>query len=40
MKKIMGLSDNEAKKRLKEYGTNEIKRTKKKSPIKIFISQQ
>ena len=39
MKKIIGISDNEAKKRLKEYGTNEIKRTKKKSPIKIFISQ-
>jgi len=34
-----GLSDSEAKKRLAEYGPNEIKEKKKISPVKIFINQ-
>jgi Ca2+-transporting ATPase len=37
--KYKGLSQKEAEKLLKEYGPNEIKRTKKISPLKIFISQ-
>jgi len=35
----VGLTDLEAKKRLARYGKNEIKRTKKISRIKIFLSQ-
>ena len=35
----VGLTDLEAKKRLAKYGKNEIKRTKKISRIKIFLSQ-
>ncbi len=34
-----GLTSKEAKERLKKYGPNELKRTKKKSALKIFISQ-
>ena len=34
-----GLTNEEAAKRLKRYGFNELERTKKISPLKIFISQ-
>src|SRR3989338_5364090 len=34
-----GLSSSEAKRRLEQYGLNEIKEEKKISPLKIFISQ-
>ncbi len=37
--KYKGLSSIEAQKLLEEYGPNELKRTKKVSPVKIFISQ-
>ncbi len=38
-KMIKGLTTKEAKKRLEKYGKNEIKREKKISPFKIFLSQ-
>src|SRR3712207_6229892 len=34
-----GLSSKEAEKRLKKYGPNTLKQTKKISPIKIFLQQ-
>ena len=34
-----GLTENEAKTRLKKYGQNQIKRTRKVKPLKILISQ-
>ena len=34
-----GLTEAEAKKRQQQYGLNEIKSTKKISPLKIFINQ-
>ncbi len=34
-----GLSQDEAKKRLQTYGPNELKKEKRKSPIKIFLNQ-
>src|SRR3989338_8496226 len=34
-----GLSSSEAKRRLEQYGLNEIREEKKISPLKIFISQ-
>ena len=34
-----GLSSEEAKKRIEEYGPNEIREKKKTSPIRIFFSQ-
>lgn len=37
--KLEGLTQEEAKKRLELYGPNEIKRIKRISPLKIFISQ-
>ncbi len=36
---MKGLSNNEAKKRLKKYGKNEIKKRTKANPIFIFLSQ-
>ncbi|WP_455367670.1 cation-translocating P-type ATPase [[Eubacterium] cellulosolvens] len=36
---VNGLSETEAKKRLKEYGPNELSQTKRISPFKIFVSQ-
>ncbi len=36
---LNGLSSEEANKRLREYGTNELKEVKKKSPFMMFFSQ-
>src|SRR3990167_446103 len=36
---IKGLSHDEAQKRLVEYGPNEIKETKKKTPLGMFLDQ-
>lgn len=36
---IRGLTDNEAEKRLKNYGLNQLENKKRVSPIKIFLSQ-
>jgi len=36
---LQGLSAEEAQKRLKEYGPNEVVREKKKSPLALFLSQ-
>ena len=38
-KNLKGLSNQEAEKRLSQYGLNKIERTQKVSPIKIFFSQ-
>src|SRR6056297_2302962 len=38
-KNLKGLSNQEAEKRLNQYGLNKIERTQKVSPIKIFFSQ-
>jgi Ca2+-transporting ATPase len=35
----LGLTNREAERRLKKYGKNEIKRTEKINPIKLFLSQ-
>lgn len=35
----LGLSSNEAKKRLEEYGPNELKEKKRKTPLQMFIEQ-
>lgn len=39
MKDMYGLTDEEAKDRIKKYGFNSIQNSKKVSPIKIFLSQ-
>ncbi|MEM3380608.1 MAG: cation-translocating P-type ATPase [Candidatus Bathyarchaeia archaeon] len=36
---VDGLSDDEAERRLKEYGPNELKAEKKRSPIKLLLEQ-
>ena len=36
---FQGLSSDEAKKRLKEYGPNELKETKKRSLFSMFLDQ-
>ncbi|MDI6847108.1 MAG: cation-translocating P-type ATPase [Candidatus Bathyarchaeia archaeon] len=37
--KIEGLSQEEAQKRLQEFGPNELKKEKRKSPVKLFFEQ-
>ena len=39
MKQIKGLTNAEAKKKLKRFGPNEIKRIHKINPVKIFVAQ-
>ena len=34
-----GLSTEEVQKRLKEYGPNELKKEKRKSPVRLFLEQ-